>query len=204
MRLLLAVLAVVLTVAAYLEPAAAKSSKSIKKVEVTNFPDPQNVTGAVEVTNLPPVQDVNVVNPTPVAPPARFQLVGFTNTLYTGNLGGIFGGAEKCQLEFPTSRMCALGEVQDTTTLPTLPDSVAWVNRRNPEFPDESDEAIGSSGDRSNCSLNGVPVGSLLVNRHWSRDVPSNTGSAVDPAGALVRNIECSETHSIACCAQVP
>jgi hypothetical protein len=31
-------------------------------VEVTNFPDPQNVTGAVEVVNLPAVQDVSVRN----------------------------------------------------------------------------------------------------------------------------------------------
>ncbi len=36
-------------------------AEQTKPVEVTNFPDPQNVTGAVEVLNLPDVQDVNVV-----------------------------------------------------------------------------------------------------------------------------------------------
>ncbi len=44
----------------FLAPFAALADP-VKQVEVTNFPDPQNVTGAVEVLNLPDVQDVNVV-----------------------------------------------------------------------------------------------------------------------------------------------
>jgi hypothetical protein len=70
-------------------------AQSAKDVNVTNFPNPQNVAGSVEVSNLPAVQDVNVTNDTanPVevagavevtnlpAPggAARFQLVGFTS-----------------------------------------------------------------------------------------------------------------------------
>ena len=63
--------------------------------------------GVVEVTNLPEVQDVYVTNPPGAAPPAGFQLVGFTSATYTGDMGGNFGVAKKCQLEFPNSRMCS-------------------------------------------------------------------------------------------------
>ena len=40
----------------------AAPTKTPQKVEVTNFPAVQAVTGAVEVTNLPDVQDVNIVD----------------------------------------------------------------------------------------------------------------------------------------------
>jgi hypothetical protein len=75
----------------------------------------------VEVTNLPEVQDVNVTNtplPVTVAPPARFQLVGFTSATYNGDMGGHFGVTRKCQIEFPNSRMCSLEEVAATTAIP--------------------------------------------------------------------------------------
>ena len=80
MRLPLTALAVVLTVLAYSLTATAQP---VKQVEVTNFPDPQSVTGVVEVLNLPDVQDVNVVNapPAPAACASRFQLVGFTSAI---------------------------------------------------------------------------------------------------------------------------
>src|SRR3990170_4368179 len=72
-----------------------------KGVVVLNFPDPQNVTGAVEVTNLPDVQDVNIVNgSTGSCEVKRVRLIGFTSTTYTGNLGGILGSTRKCQVEF--------------------------------------------------------------------------------------------------------
>ena len=41
-------------VAALVLPAVA-GAQNVKQVEVTNFPDPQNVVGSVEVTNLPAV-----------------------------------------------------------------------------------------------------------------------------------------------------
>ena len=57
--------------------------------------------GQVEVTNLPDVQDVNIVDGgTNSCEVKTFQLVGFTSTAYTGNLGGVFGSTQKCQLEF--------------------------------------------------------------------------------------------------------
>ncbi len=47
----------------------------------------------VEVINLPLA--VEVVNPAPASPPARFQLVGFTSATYTGAMGGHFGVTQK-------------------------------------------------------------------------------------------------------------
>ena len=35
-----------------------------------------------------------------------------------GNLGGVFGAAEKCQIDFPDSRMCNVREVEETTAIP--------------------------------------------------------------------------------------
>ena len=47
----------------------------------------------VEVVNDPLL--VEVVNPAAPATAARWQLVGFTATAYTGNMGGNFGVTEK-------------------------------------------------------------------------------------------------------------
>ena len=113
LRLLAVSLAALLSLAV----AAQGDDDDVEPVAVTNFPDPQNVTGSVEVTNLPDVQDVHVVNQQPPAPaPAssRFQLVGFTSATYTGDMGGHFGVTQKCQLEFPGSRMCTVKEVAAT------------------------------------------------------------------------------------------
>ncbi len=94
MRLPLAVLAVVPALFAYSVTATAQP---VKRVEVVNLPDPQNVTGSVEVTNLPAVQDVNVTN-APAGPPSRFQLVGFTAATFTGD-SGFFAFTLACQAE---------------------------------------------------------------------------------------------------------
>ncbi len=59
---LLSVLALAVIVALLAGQLQATAASPTKAVEVSNFPDPQNVTGAVEVTNLPDVQDVNVTN----------------------------------------------------------------------------------------------------------------------------------------------
>ena len=74
----------------------------------------------VEVTNLPEVQAVEV---------GRFQLVGFTDMTYVGNLGGWFGATEKCQVDFAGARICTFDEARNTTTLPVLPvvATLAWI-----------------------------------------------------------------------------
>ena len=87
--------------------AGSASAQATKKVEVINDP-----------------LAVEVVNPSP--PTARIQLVGFTAATYTGNMGGPFGVAQKCQLEFPNSRMCLRIEAQQTTTIPEGLAGRAW------------------------------------------------------------------------------
>ena len=85
----------------------------------------------VEVTNLPDVQDVSIVNGAASSCEVKtFQLVGFTSTVYTGNLGGILGSTQKCQLDFPGSRMCAFEEIQKTTSTPSIPNplSASWIS----------------------------------------------------------------------------
>ena len=86
MRLLtvLALAAVAALLASQLQATAASPTKA---VEVSNFPDPQNVVGAVEVTNLP-------------GPPPRFQLVGFTATGLTGD-AGVLGFTLECRRSLP-------------------------------------------------------------------------------------------------------
>jgi hypothetical protein len=83
----------------------------------------------VEVINLPDVQDVHVTNPVAAAPAARIQIVGVTSTLYTGNLGGPWGATEKCDAEFPGTRMCTIEEARRTMPpFPVIPEPGAWTD----------------------------------------------------------------------------
>ena len=104
---------------------------------------------------------------------------GFTTAAYTGNLGGFRGGAEKCQLEFPNSRMCTYGEVQLTTSLPETPNVLGWVNR------------LAANGElqRSETCRGGVSVetgdGVISFTREWSLgSSPSEGGQLVDRTGS--------------------
>ena len=83
-----------LVVVALILPAAAEAQQ-IKQVEVVNLPDP--------------------------APPAQFQLVGFTSTTGTGNRGGTFGATLECQDDFADSRICTSQEVLDIVAIPVVP-----------------------------------------------------------------------------------
>jgi hypothetical protein len=151
-------------------------AQSPKEVTVTNFPNPQNVAGSVEVTNLPAVQDVNIVSggTTPSSP--RFQIVGFTTATYNGNLGGFFGATQKCQLEFPASRMCTPLEVQETTSIPGGLTGVGWVDVGCITWTTEDFNLRGSV-------------------------VSGQTGiSTISPFGGR----QCNESGPIACCALVP
>ena len=86
-------------VAALVLPTAAHAQQ-VKEVEVVNFPDS--------------------------APPARFQLVGFTSELRTG-ASGVLNFTLACQAEFPGSRMCTSVEVMETTNVPAGLPPRAWV-----------------------------------------------------------------------------
>lgn len=170
-----------------------------RRVVVTNFPNPQNVAGAVEVTNLPAVQDVNVVN-TPPSGSARFQLVGFTAAQFNG-AQGVLGFTLACQQEFPRSRMCSSLEILETTTVPSGLVGDAWV-RPSPE---------GLGGAWSDVSGAGPASPADLTCRGWSLATPMTQpgGLVVDAAGRFSVGTYptgpyCDTPHSVACCALVP
>jgi hypothetical protein len=176
---------------AFLVPLAAYA-QAPKRVEVINDPL------VVEVTNLPAVQDVNVVaGATGGCEVKTIQLIGFTSTFSTGNLGGVLGSTLKCQQEFPLSRMCTFEEIQKSTNLPAVgqyPD-FAWM------------EPISGS-----CSGDHI-INGVERTIQWTCDdlegapcrFPGATGRAFESTGSL-NNIEipCSEQIPIACCALVP
>jgi hypothetical protein len=173
-----------------------------RRVVVTNFPDPQSVTGAVKVTNLPAVQDVNVLS----APPAggtRFQLVGFTSLLLPGGQG-VLALTHACQLEFAKSRMCTSLEVLETTRVPSGLVGEAWV-RPSPVTSD-------SAGNWSDASGARVAQGEDLTCSGWSMATPGTgrAGLTVDASGRFAPSnfvgtgAFCDTPRPIACCAAVP
>ncbi len=134
----------------------------------------------VEVINDPLA--VEVVNPVYPRPPVRWQLVGFTSATYTGDMGGHFGVMQKCELEFPNSRMCTTLEAQQTTTIPAGLTGEAWVNPGIADF---------SGLVNRNCS-------------YWTH-IGGGTGRTISATGG-VGSDDCLIAHeqSIACCALVP
>jgi hypothetical protein len=178
MRLFLSAL-----VTALIVPLAAYA-QAPKQVEVVNDSLAVEVVNPqVEVTNEPLA--VEVVNPAPPSPPVRWQLVGFTSATYTGAMGGHFGVTQKCQLEFPNSRMCWIEEVAATTSIPSSLVGNAWANPTDLHYPNcrehcylwTDPESCGSFGD--------------------GRVVTSDGNVAVYKAS-------CDSAHPIACCALVP
>ena len=119
-----AIVAVVLLCVAGFVQAQIQRIPPSRVVTVSNFPNPQNVAGAVSVNNLPAVQTVTgtvAVSSIPAAPPAkRMQFVGTTIQEYIGNnVGGFWGATTKCQMRFPESRICSREEYFLTTSLPS-------------------------------------------------------------------------------------
>ena len=159
-------------------------------VSVDNFPASQVVTGAVEVTNFP--------NPVPLTcTPARFQLVGFTTTTYTGAMGGNIGVTQKCQLEFPDSRMCSQEEAAattalPTTALPTLITGTAWIHSHNNRH---------GSGVLFSAGINTSSTSSCSS---WQWGGSNAEGSTVDGSTGDYAASLCDVARPIACCALVP
>ena len=168
-----------------------------RQVEVTNFPDPQNVTGAVEVTNdaatAVPVEVVNLP-PAPGAQP-RMQLVGFTIAALPANTG-VLGFTVACQDEYPGSRMCNSVEVMETITVPRgfTVAAGAWVR---PVYMPGGFTVMDASGRGSNLS------GASLVCDGWSSTGTVDLGLSVTPSGRFRAN-SCGATQGVACCAPVP
>ena len=138
----------------------------------------------VEVVNDPLA--VEVVNPAPAPLPLRWQLVGFTSATYSGDLGGPFGATQKCQLDFPNSRMCVedtvkVREVSETTDIPTGLVGVAWV----------TDYRAASSQPTTGCESWTIGAG--------------NSGHVVNANGTPgSHTCDAEFPIPIACCALVP
>lgn len=152
----------------------------------------------VQVVNLPEVQPVEVANPTACGQ-GRFQLVGFTSATYTGDLGGPFGATQKCQIEFPASRMCERREVFETVTLPQGLTGNAWI-RLEPVF-----EVFSASCDqyrRASYIHRTIDVNGTVTSE--TQRVFSD-GILVSENGAVVNwGAACDAERPIACCALVP
>jgi hypothetical protein len=199
---------VLLAVLAFQDHATAEPPT--RQVEVVNFPDPQNVTGAVAVTNFPDPQSVTgtvevtndaatavpveVVNlpPVPGAQP-RMQLVGFTIAALPANTG-VLGFTVACQDEYPGSRMCNSVEVMETITVPRgfTVAAGAWVR---PVYQPGGFAFMDASG-RGNS-------GASLACSGWSSTGTVDLGLSVTPSGRFQAD-SCGATQGVACCAPVP
>ena len=124
--------------------------------------------------------------------PQRFELVGFTTAQFNGSQGFI-GFALACQVEFSGSRMCDTVEVIRTTLIPTGLSGTAWVNP----------SGIRGALDPSGLDAIGCIGGGSSPQGHWS-NAGTAQGLTVDSAGKFSEAGDCSELHSVACCAPAP
>ncbi len=185
-----------------------------------------------EITNDPLL--VEVINPTPVSAPARFQLVGFTTAVYDGDLGGVFGFTSKCQLEFPNSRWCDMTEVIATTSIPTGLTGKAWMGTQrettqlegcgSPAWTANDSDLICNDGkphnDSHECALEVrnnpnnclARTGKLCIDGCCPPKFKKSkqTGNTVNAEGHFNQNIisnldqACFQFFPLACCALVP
>ena len=164
----------------------------VKRVEVINFPNPQQVVGTVEVTNLPPVQDVNVVNPPECSAPtpARYQLVGFSTESFVGNRG-LLALSRACGADFPGSRICQRPEIVDTSPLPEGLSGVAWID--TPEDPTGS----------ATCADWRVALLFRVGNAVVLDSITTAENQGLFPYRGFLREF-CSVATPVACCALVP
>lgn len=123
-------------------------------------------------------KQVEVLNPM-----RRFELVGFT-TGTTPPTVGVYGLTRLCQVEFPGTRMCTLGEALDTVNVPNIfvaDPNAAWTR----------DDLIvfdsGGTGSVSSC-------------RGWSST--TGVGLVITTSGSVsVRS--CTNEAHVACCAPI-
>jgi len=136
------------------------------------------------------VQDVYVVNPpTPTTTQAGgpIQIVGVTSATYTGDLGGPWGAAEKCDAEFPGTRMCLIDEARlSYPPYPLIPTPGAWTNASGQLTADYS--LFSPARVNGSCE-------------DWGSAVNFYAGIVTRPDGGRENStVSCSETIPIACC----
>ena len=124
----------------------------------------------------------------------RLQLVGFTSAVYDGNLGGVLGSTQRCQIDFPGSRMCTIEEIQETLDLPAPIADFAWMEPR-------------SSSCRGDLIINDMDVASPqwtcnALDAPCRMVVGADTGVSFESTGSVGFKLSCSVKQPIACCAQ--
>ena len=164
-----------------------------QQVEVTNFPNPQEVVGAVEVSNLPAVQDVNIVSSSRTG---GFDFVGFT-AQHVDAVSGFFTLRGVCQAEFgSSSRTCLASEILRGTAVPTGLIGDAWIHNDS-----------GGGGPGLSCSSWSFvcPVGPVAANpKHSTMRADGSISQAF--CTVPLENL-CTTTliqKPVACCALVP
>ena len=121
--------------------------------------------------------------PTAPAPPARFQLVGFsTQPFQVGR--GILALNETCRADFSGSRACTRAEILETTEVASGLSGIAWYR-----------------SESNTCSewlrFRADTFGDIVV---INADIPESTFTNVN----ALSSSRCTNTHPVACCAPVP
>ena len=199
--------------------AFARPPKHPKKVEVTNLPAVQAVTGTVEVINLPEVQDVYVVNPPDPAPAiqdvfvtnpstgggnceGRFQLMGFTTETYTGNMGGHLEVTLKCQLEFPGSRMCTSEEYANSATALSGESGFAWIKPSLVHLDPGSSTNFQAVDQAS--TIQDSPTRFSCNGWRTLTSTPNPVGLVVEVANGKFSRQSCTSELKLTCCGPSP
>lgn len=125
----------------------------------------------------------------------QFELIGFSSQGSSGNGGVVFFTANRCQIDFPDSRMCTSEEVMNST-MPPIPSggSVFDLHWVRPSF-------VPGSGAANRLDASGVEgTASALTCAGWSNI--NGTGLAVNKLGRFSLQ-PCTTAKAIACCALV-
>lgn len=173
------------------------------QVEVANFPDPQNVTGAVEVSN-------DGTMPVPVTAEIEYRYTGLSTAFVTSYVG-LNGMHEACRATFgPAARMCTTEELFRTPDLaekPVREPGGSWVH------PVIVAVAFDDAGrDLRVVDFTGVMLGTGIPNggrgscNGWQSPDPNGSGAIyAAPAGKrTVSHDRCiggfENTKPVTCC----
>ncbi len=117
-----------------------------------------------------------------------FELVGFTSTTHTGDMG-VLGATLACQAEYTDSRMCNSVEVMQTVNVPSGLAGAGWVR---PVFvPTVGTYSLDASGARGSADS--------LTCDGWTANGAGAGLHANDSGG--IYPVSCAIPIAIACCA---
>lgn len=110
-------------------------------------------------------------------------VVGFTALKFSGNLGGLLGGNQRCDAEFPGAHLCLDREYAVAGSSIAIPTGGAWI--------DVGDSTLPLVRDRdwtaSDCS-------------QWTDATTGNYGQLLNTSGQALASNTCQTARSLACC----